>query len=221
MFGTKSRREHFIAGHEFSPALIERVGSEHPEIGAQHLGLVFEGLRQWFQICRLSGEHFVSMPSAAVDEAWHEFILFTRDYDAFCRQALGRFLHHTPNAGLSAERAGATIERGFARAWELACRSEGMDPRSAERLPLIFSVDTQVGIDGGFHYDLNAVRSEWAERRGNRWWPVGAPGGTAPVAAVAGCAGVAGVGGAGGSRDGGGGGAGDGGGGCGGGCGGG
>lgn len=33
-----------------------------------------------------------------VDEFWHTFILHTRDYEQFCREYLGTFIHHTPAA---------------------------------------------------------------------------------------------------------------------------
>lgn len=39
------------------------------------------------------------MPSHAVDEAWHGFILCTARYSAFCDRAYGRFLHHHPEGG--------------------------------------------------------------------------------------------------------------------------
>ena len=32
-----------------------------------------------------------------IDEMWHEFILFTKDYTAFCQQYFGEYLHHFPN----------------------------------------------------------------------------------------------------------------------------
>ena len=35
-------------------------------------------------------------PSEIVDPGWHEFILHTVDYAAFCDQVAGRFLHHVP-----------------------------------------------------------------------------------------------------------------------------
>ncbi len=35
-------------------------------------------------------------PSLAVDLAWHEFILFTHRYAAFCQTTFGRFIHHSP-----------------------------------------------------------------------------------------------------------------------------
>ena len=36
-------------------------------------------------------------PSARVDMAWHEFILFTRTYESFCTQHFGRMIHHEPS----------------------------------------------------------------------------------------------------------------------------
>jgi hypothetical protein len=36
------------------------------------------------------------MISPIVDEAWHTFILFTEEYENFCRNIVGKFLHHRP-----------------------------------------------------------------------------------------------------------------------------
>lgn len=33
---------------------------------------------------------------AVFDEYWHTFILHTRDYEEFCRDYLGTFIHHSP-----------------------------------------------------------------------------------------------------------------------------
>ncbi len=38
-----------------------------------------------------------------IDEAWHTFILFTRDYLTFCADFLGEIVHHLPNAGQYAD----------------------------------------------------------------------------------------------------------------------
>jgi len=35
-------------------------------------------------------------PSALVDIGWHTFILYTREYAAFCDRVAGRFIHHSP-----------------------------------------------------------------------------------------------------------------------------
>ena len=96
----------------------------------------------------------VSMPSQVVDDAWHEFILFTRAYDGFCRKALGRFLHHTPAEAMAAP---TLAQEGIKRAWRLACVREGIDPKFPTRLPLIFALDAMLGISDGFTYTLECT----------------------------------------------------------------
>jgi hypothetical protein len=41
----------------------------------------------------------VAMPSRVLDVAWHEFILNTARYNYFCKNGIGRFIHHTPAEG--------------------------------------------------------------------------------------------------------------------------
>jgi hypothetical protein len=74
------------------------------------------------------------MPSQVVDDAWHEFILFTRQYQQFCERGLGRFLHHTP---AEAMRSPTDAQDGIKRAWRLACRRDGIDPKAPQSLPLL------------------------------------------------------------------------------------
>lgn len=40
-------------------------------------------------------------PSILVDNAWHELILCTREYERVCNQYFGRFLHHSPGGNES------------------------------------------------------------------------------------------------------------------------
>jgi hypothetical protein len=42
------------------------------------------------------GYRGLGMLSPEVDEVWHAFILFTREYAAFCQEAFGTFIHHVP-----------------------------------------------------------------------------------------------------------------------------
>jgi hypothetical protein len=41
-------------------------------------------------------------PSNTIDKIWHYFILFTRDYNFFCEEYLGNFIHHNPTEGADA-----------------------------------------------------------------------------------------------------------------------
>ncbi|MDN3581264.1 hypothetical protein [Mucilaginibacter flavus] len=38
-----------------------------------------------------------SVPTVEVDEAWHTFILHTRQYHDYCMVTFGRFIHHNPH----------------------------------------------------------------------------------------------------------------------------
>lgn len=50
-----------------------------------------------FLILAAENNHGQLTPSARVDLAWHEFILFTRTYLSFCEQYLGKMIHHEPS----------------------------------------------------------------------------------------------------------------------------
>lgn len=135
------------------PALVgARVRKAWPHLTPQQTGRVVEGLRQFFHIAMMADRRMVSMPSKAADEAWHAFILSTRDYRDFCRSVLGRFLHHTP---AEAMRMPAMAQDGIKRAWKLCCGLEGIDPARPDRLPLLFALDAMLEIPGGFRYTLD------------------------------------------------------------------
>lgn len=120
----------------------------YPELGPVQLDDIERGLRQFFQ-CHLRARRFVSMPSRAVDTLWHAFILDTRAYQRFCRQAFGSFLYHSPAQTLGQD---ARRNDGLRRSWFHSCRLEGIDPRAPTALPLLFALDGRLAIADGFRY---------------------------------------------------------------------
>jgi hypothetical protein len=99
------------------------------------------------------------MPSQAVDTAWHEFILLTKNYADFCEKAFGKFLHHTPHS------AGAAVEReGLARTYGLSMAfaggaallgvagAAGVAGATALRGRDLFDLDQTLGVPGGNSY---------------------------------------------------------------------
>jgi hypothetical protein len=68
-------RKGFLASDEISSAILEFK---------RYLALV--GL----------GHRGIEMASPKVDEVWHAFILFTREYQEFCQAIFGEFIHHAP-----------------------------------------------------------------------------------------------------------------------------
>ncbi|QQR92229.1 MAG: hypothetical protein IPJ89_03650 [Candidatus Iainarchaeum archaeon] len=57
--------------------------------------LAFEEFKRFIGVRLLTNET-VAMTDEKVDEIWHAFILHTREYELFCREILGGFLHHNP-----------------------------------------------------------------------------------------------------------------------------
>ena len=149
------QRDRFIREYGFPDGLLDRLAKRRPEWDLKARVLVSRALRQFFLAYLHSGRRWVSMPSQAADDLWHEFILHTRHYDAFCAGAFGRFLHHTPAVVLSQDRKG---NEGLRRTWWWCCKEENLNPRNPTRLPLLFALDAKLGIGDGFHYTLDCRR---------------------------------------------------------------
>lgn len=148
----RQSRLDFIARSPLPRSLRPQLIAQYPDWREAQLRDVEAGLRQFFRICAQAPGQFTAMPSKAVDAAWHACILDTRAYERYCRNAFGRLLHHTPAEALPAGRAPKQLEIGLRRAWLGACRDEGLDPFKTATLPLLFSLDTQLAIAGGYHY---------------------------------------------------------------------
>lgn len=144
------RRAEFIRTYRWPRGLLDRLSQKHPALTRKETALVSRGLRQFFLAHLMSGNKFVAMPSQVADDLWHEFILYTREYKEFCRQAFGEFLHHTPAVALDPKR--RQSNEGLRRVWWYTCKYENIDPRNPTRLPLLFALDTKLKIPNGFHY---------------------------------------------------------------------
>jgi hypothetical protein len=226
----RARRGDFIRSYTLPRGLFEKLQARHPQLSLKDCQLVAQALRQFFLAYLAAGRRPVSMPSQVVDDLWHEFILYTRNYEAFCRQAFGAFMHHTPAAVMGGQK---RANAGLRRCWWHCCRAENIPPRKPTRLPLLFAIDAKLAIAGGFHYmvDCRPARAAAADGAtafycGGDFSDNGFDGGTDGLGDSSGAGGVGGTDGGsdGGGSDGGGdGGSGDGGGdggggGCGGGC---
>ncbi|WP_194828602.1 hypothetical protein [Nocardia sp. XZ_19_231] len=116
--------------------------------------LVETGLRQWLRCCgaAIRDDQVIGMPSHAVDEAWHGFILCTQLYANFCEQAYGRFLHHFPegvgestqNHGTMVEQLGRTVV-----AWSLVARPD--------EECVLWDLDRKVGVEDPWGVDARHV----------------------------------------------------------------
>ncbi|MEV6558015.1 hypothetical protein AB0M22_20030 [Nocardia sp. NPDC051756] len=124
--------------------------------------LVETGLRQWLRCCgaAMRDGQVVGMPSHAVDEAWHGFILCTERYAEFCAAAYGRFLHHFPEGagppkvshGSMAEQLGRTVV-----AWALVA-----EPGET---CVLWDLDRRVGVEHPWGVDAERVAAIEADLR--------------------------------------------------------
>lgn len=145
----EASRAAFIHDYQFPRGLFEKLHAKRPALDTKDMQLVARALRQFFLAYLMSGRKYVSMPSQVADELWHEFILYTRNYEEFCRRAFGRFMHHTPAIALSDDKQNNS---GLRRTWWYTCKEENINPRTPTRLPLLFALDAKLGISGGFVY---------------------------------------------------------------------
>lgn len=106
--------------------------------------LVETGLRQWLRCCgaAMRDHRIIGMPSHAVDEAWHGFILCTARYAAFCSAAYGRYLHHHPEGG---GLPGTAVADSMRDQLDRTVVAWTMVARPGERC-VLWDLDAQVGV---------------------------------------------------------------------------
>ncbi|WP_415898003.1 glycine-rich domain-containing protein [Neptuniibacter sp. QD57_21] len=153
----KKQRRELIESYVFPERLTVELRKRYPHLSDADCDKVMEGLRVFFLICLAAKNRAIAMPSQAVDVVWHEFILFTRDYEVFCSKALGQFLHHTPAEAMEKP---TQAQVGIQRAWKFSCLREGIYPAKPRRLPLLFAIDAELKIEDGFTYQLNCKGRE-------------------------------------------------------------
>jgi hypothetical protein len=161
------QRARYIAEYTFPASLRFKLDQGYPDLSGEQVGMILQGLRVWFQLVAANPRTQLGMPSHAVDKAWHEFILITKNYADFCEKAFGKFLHHTPHSvgdkaqkdglartyGLGAGLAGGAALVGVAGIAGAAAFS-GRD---------LFNIDQTLGVPGGNSYTANDF-SEFEKR---------------------------------------------------------
>jgi hypothetical protein len=139
----------FVDAYRFPSSVRQRFSFQHETMAASGLATVEAATRQWFRLAARLPRAKLSMPSVVVDDLWHEFVLHTADYAAFCDAALGRFLHHQPESAMSGQAAAANRSSGLVATLRVAQIDEANSPAG---LPLLFRVDQELSVQGGRKY---------------------------------------------------------------------
>ena len=109
----------FIDKYVFPSSVKEKFKRRHPKLDEKAVEAVFIALKDFFIFCTDGEWH--SMPSRVVDDAWHEFILHTREYHHFCEGAFGKFLHHSPAETFKTLQSTRKKKNGLKTVWTAAC----------------------------------------------------------------------------------------------------
>ena len=148
----KRKRKIFIQTYQFPKRLNSTLLQTYPHLTSEQIELVLNGLKEYFHICNIAGKTMIAMPSQVVDIAWHDFILFTKEYELFCKKSFGRFLHHTPaEAMISKTKAQESIKK----VWLISCERENIIPEYPDKLPILFKLDVLLKINDGFKYTID------------------------------------------------------------------
>ncbi len=106
-------------------------------------------------------------PSTLVDDMWHEFLLHTRDYAAFCDAAIGQFLHHEPEPRMSLDQAPANRSDGLLIILQRARQDDHCGPHA---LRLLFRVDQEAQLPGCRRYHVDCGGRERCYDASRQGW---------------------------------------------------
>lgn len=88
-----------------APFLVEKLRKARiAETDAEAEALFLEA-KKYLVMTQSDATRIWQMHSLRVDEAWHQFILFTAQYAEFCARYFGRYVHHSPSNAPKVERA--------------------------------------------------------------------------------------------------------------------
>ncbi len=82
-----------VMGYEH-PWLVKRL-QEKLSLTPEAAQSLFDDTKRFLYLCGVSPRRRL-VPSPAIDDGWHHFLMFTEDYQSFCQTYFGRFIHHRP-----------------------------------------------------------------------------------------------------------------------------
>lgn len=80
-----------------APYLIEKLLKEHVVDSAEQGRALFTEVKRYLVLNQVDRTKAWKMYSLRVDEVWHQFVLFTVEYSAFCDKYFGCYAHHAPS----------------------------------------------------------------------------------------------------------------------------
>jgi hypothetical protein len=82
----------FEAPYLIRKLLLQKIVASEAEALA-----LFDEVKRYLLLVDADPARAYPMTSLRVDEAWHQFVLFTIEYTDFCQRGFGRYMHHSPS----------------------------------------------------------------------------------------------------------------------------
>ena len=64
---------------------------------AEEAEALFDEVKRYLVLSRSDRERIYAMHSLRIDDVWHQFILYTKEYAQFCQTYFGGYIHHAPS----------------------------------------------------------------------------------------------------------------------------
>ncbi len=132
--------------YEIPDYIKQRFWKDHAQnLTKKEVDKVFDSFKDFVFLASFKP---VYLSSYIIDEAWHTFILFTKDYHQFCNAVVGKYFHHHPS-----------IKRGGFKA-DLS-EMEDTYWLMKEKLPKskLFTLDKEYGIKGSSTKGVISLKS--------------------------------------------------------------
>src|SRR5262245_56245792 len=79
-----------------APYLAEKLVNLRVAATTAEAELLFDEVKRHLFLALTLQDRTLPIFSRRIDEAWQQFILFTREYHDFCQRFAGHYLHHSP-----------------------------------------------------------------------------------------------------------------------------
>ncbi|RYZ66802.1 MAG: hypothetical protein EOP09_12125 [Proteobacteria bacterium] len=76
-----------------NPDIVARI-SNVLNLEVERAQLLFEDVKRFLKLCSVTDRDMEA--TNIIDDGWHEFLLFSKEYQDFCAEYLGGFVHHRP-----------------------------------------------------------------------------------------------------------------------------
>ncbi len=102
------------------PGLLKKLIGQRVVRSDEEGTALFAEVKRYLVLTHANPTRAVPVFSPLIDEVWHQFMLFTTEYAAFCERFFGRFMHHMPTrpdaapAPVAASAGGEATEMTFA-----------------------------------------------------------------------------------------------------------